>query len=248
MRRTRLRLIVLSSLSILSGAGAWTSASAQPAPDDWQITIAPYMMGAGMNGTTGIANQEITVDASASDIFSNLQFGAMGIFIARKGEWGVGGDFIWMSLGTTVDQPAANVDADQGAFAFYGLRRLGPAADVTFGMRWNHLKTSLGFKGPLQNTAAMTKDWVDPVVGLHLRTQGNGRLHARLYSEIGGFGVGSTFAWQIFPTVGVNVGKHAGLDVGYRWLDINYESGQDLERFKYDVLTQGPVVGFTFTF
>ncbi len=248
MQRTLLRLILPITLSMLYLVGASTSAGAQPTSDAWRITITPYMMGAGMSGTSGVANQDITINASASDIFANLQFGAMGIFVARKGEWGMGGDFLWMSLGATNDQPPANVDADQGSFAFFALRRLGPSAELTFGMRWNHLKTSLGFKGPLQTSVDMTKNWVDPSVGLNLRTQGQGRLHAGLYSEVGGFGLGSKFAWQIFPTVGVNVGEHAALEGGYRWLGINYESGEDLQRFKYDVVSQGPVLGFTFKF
>jgi hypothetical protein len=39
---------------------------------------------------------------SESDIFSNLQCGAMGLVVARKGNWGLGADAIWMALGTTV--------------------------------------------------------------------------------------------------------------------------------------------------
>ena len=41
-----------------------------------------------------------------------------------------------------------------------------------------------------------------------------------------------------------------GQDVGgsHRWVDIDYESGEGDETFAYDVLTQGPVVGFGFRF
>ena len=49
-----------------------------------------------------------------------------------------------MALGTTVRN--TNVDFNQGAFAFYGLRRLGAAADLTFGMRVNTLQGELKFK------------------------------------------------------------------------------------------------------
>ena len=67
--------------------------------------------------------------------------------MARKGRWGFGADAIWMALGTTVRD--TNVDFNQGAFAFYGLRELGPAADVTFGLRVNTLQGELTFKGPM---------------------------------------------------------------------------------------------------
>jgi len=44
------------------------------------------------------------------------------------------------------------------------------------------------------------EDMVRPMVGLQLRTPENGkRWHAQVYTEIGGFGVGSDFAWQCSP-------------------------------------------------
>ena len=131
--------------------------------------VAPYLMGAAMSGTTTVRGVDVDVDVSASDIFSNLQFGAMGIAVARKGDWGFGSDLIWMALGTTVRD--TNVDFNQGAFAFYGLRQLGPAADVTFGLRVNTLQGELTFKGP-DVTVSQDQTWVDPIAGVTLRTSG----------------------------------------------------------------------------
>ena len=67
--------------------------------------------------------------------------------------------------------------------------------------------------------------WVDPLVGLILRTPGQHRLHARVYTEIGGFGAGSDFTWQVFPTVGFRFTDRVSLEVGYRWLDLDYATG-----------------------
>jgi hypothetical protein len=223
-----------------------TSLHAQPASDGWEFTVAPYLFGASMSGTQTVRGRDVEVDLSASDIFSNLQFGAMGFVVARKSDWGVAADLMWTALGTSTD--IANVDFDQGAFAFYGLRRLGPGADVTFGLRVNFLQGTLGFKGPLQTRVEQSKTWADPIVGLNLRTPGEGRVVGRLYTEIGGFGAGSDFAWQIFPSVGIRVGGHATLDVGYRWVDTDYESGEANEQFAYNTLIQGPILGFTFRF
>jgi hypothetical protein len=49
-------------------------------------------MGAAINSTTTIREREVDIDASASDIFSNLLFGAMGLVVATKGNWGFGTD------------------------------------------------------------------------------------------------------------------------------------------------------------
>ena len=253
-----MRKASIVGLMILLSVVAGSPAAAQgPAADSWKVTVAPYFMGAAMGGTITVKGEEVKVDMSASDILDNLQFGAMGLVIARKDNWGFGGDAIWMALGANGESTrpggaslSASVDVNQGGFAFYGLRRLAPAADLTFGGRVNVLQADLGLTGPLgpQSTDG-SKTWFDPLVGVILHTPENGkRWHAQVYTEIGGFGVGSTFTWQIFPTFGVNLAKWASLEFGYRWLDIDYSSGENLTLFKYDVLTQGPVMGVGFRF
>jgi hypothetical protein len=240
---------------LLSVITATPVAAQAPAGGAWQITFVPYFLGAAMNGTTVVAGQEATIDMSFSDILKNLQFGAMGLVVAHKGNWGVGGDAIWMALGASGTAPGpvgvtAGADMNQGAFAFYGIRRLSPSADLTFGARVNTLQANLRINGPLTvRSVDGSKTWVDPIVGLQLRTPENGkRWHAQVYSEIGGFGAGSTFTWQVFPTIGVSLSKRTALEFGYRWLDIDYTSGENQTLFKYDVLTQGPVMGFRFKF
>jgi hypothetical protein len=229
---------------ILSGAG--TPAAAQQVPSDkWDVTVAPYFMGAAMSGTTAVRGREVEVDVSASDIFSNLQFGAMGLVVARKGKWGLGGDAIWMALGTTARN--TNVDFNQGAFAFYGLRRLGAAADLTAGMRVNTLQGQLK-SNTLGFDVSQDKTWVDPLVGLILHSSGERRVQLKVYTEIGGFGLGSDFTWQVFPTVGFKFTDHFSLEAGYRWLDMDYKTGDGNEQFVYDVLTQGPIGGLAFRF
>jgi hypothetical protein len=249
------RTTAFVSLVVFACGFAAAPAFAQPpAADSWKVTVAPYFLGASMNGTVAVAGQEATVDMSFSDILDHLQFGAMGLVVARKGNWGFGGDAIWMSLGAngTASGPAAttgSVDFNQGAFAFYGLRRLAPVADLLFGARINTLQGKLGFNGPGARSVDGSKTWVDPIVGLQLHTLDKGkRWHAQVYSEIGGFGAGSTFTWQIFPTFGVDLAKWCSLEFGYRWLDIDYKSGENQTLFKYDVLTQGPLLGFAFRF
>ena len=105
------RGVLLWAAVALVAAGAWTPAAAQAPSDDWDVLVAPYFMGAAMSGTTAVRGREVDVEVSASDIFSNLQFGAMGLVVAKKGNWGFGADAIWMALGTTVRE--TNVDFNQ---------------------------------------------------------------------------------------------------------------------------------------
>jgi hypothetical protein len=48
------------------------------------------------------------------------------------------------------------------------------------------------------------------------------------------------------PLVGLTL--RFSLEVGYRWLDIDYSTGDGSERFAYDVLAQGPIGGLAFRF
>ena len=252
----KLSLVSLAALSFfMAGSLAAAQAPAQASADNgWKVTVAPYFVAASMTGKTAIKGHEIDVDMSFSDLLENLEFGIMGLAVARKGAWGFGGDALWVSLGAngTTPGPAAvggSVDMDQGAFSFYGLRRLAPVADLMFGVRVNTLRGKLAFEGPGMSSVDGSRSWVDPVVGLQLRTPDKGgRWYAQVYSEVGGFGAGSDFTWQVFPTVGVKLAKWAALDFGYRWLGIDYETGENATLFKYDLVIQGPVLGFRFMF
>ena len=111
----------------------------------------------------------------------------------------------------------------------------------------NTLQGELTFKTP-DVTRNQDRTWVDPIAGVTLRTPTRRRMQVRLYTEVGGFGAGSDFTWQLFPDLSVNLTKTASLEFGYRWLDLDFATGEGNERFAYNVLTQGPVLGFGFRF
>jgi hypothetical protein len=81
----RYLLVALAMFMLVLRASAVSAQT--PAGDSWKITVTPYMLGASMNGTAAVKGQEVIVDMPFSDIMSNLQFGAMGLVVARKGPW-----------------------------------------------------------------------------------------------------------------------------------------------------------------
>ncbi len=167
MRRiVRSRASTLALGIVLVGVGGGQPASAQTPGDRWEVTLAPYLMGAAMDGTTVVRGREAEVDVSASEVFENLEFGFMSMLAARRGGWGLAGDIVYAALGVTIDTPPADVDPTQVLFTVEGLRRLNDAADLTFGLRWNHLNGRINFKGPLGVEVEQSKNWVDPAVGV----------------------------------------------------------------------------------
>ena len=67
-----------------------------------------------------------------------------------------------------------------------------------------------------------------------------------LRGDIGGFGIGSDFTWQIQAYAGYRFSKLFQLTGGYRVIGINYNKGTGEDRFLYDMDTFGPVVRFGF--
>jgi hypothetical protein len=213
------------------------------------FTAAPYLLIPWMDGKVTVGGRDHEVDVSPGQIFENLQFGAMGYFEARKAKWGVGVDAVYMALGSDIARPSANVDFNQHAYSFIGLRQLHEKVDLVFGVRCNRLSGKIDFKGPIfQGTFEETRNWVNPIVGLKLKQRLTSRLNFAFEGDIGGFGAGSDFAWNLFPTIGIDVSKSATVRVGYRVLSEDYDTGSGNQYFKYDVITQAMVFGMAFRF
>ncbi len=72
-------LATLVFLSInTSLALAQSQSSSEKSPDQWNFTLAPYLIVPWMDGKTAVRGQEADVNVKPSQIFDNLQFGAMG--------------------------------------------------------------------------------------------------------------------------------------------------------------------------
>jgi hypothetical protein len=251
MKQWKLTLTVLVFLMILAAA---VPVAAQKQDDEWQYTVAPYLVFASMDGTLGVRSLEAKVDAYT---LSNLQGGFLGYFEARKGNWGFGTDIIYMSLGASTQR--VNIDPSQAAFTFLGIRRLAPTVDLQFGARWNVVRGRIEFKDNsvvLAGTVVeKTKQWVDPLVGLRWKQPLGDRWLVSLPVNVGGFGISSKIAVDVFPTLQYKLLKHTWIGGGWRFLYMNYETGYEdgvpvrgEESFRYDMLTSGPVIGAAFRF
>ncbi|TLX72455.1 hypothetical protein E9993_18155 [Labilibacter sediminis] len=236
-----------------------TMAQDQPGKEKkWKFVAAPYLLFPGMNGDAGIGPLEAGVDVSASDIFSNLDFGAMLYFEAQNDQWAIIFDGLYMNLSkdgrTRILDRKTSVGMDQLGITVTGLYRINSWAEAGLGGRINSIGSSLyiapGEGGILEGQdRSMNETWFDLIIAARVMTRFNeSNWRLGLSTDIGGFGLGSDFAWQIHPFAGYQISKLIEVDVAYRWLGMKYENGSGTDRFLYDIVTSGPEIGILFHF
>jgi hypothetical protein len=237
---------------------AMFSMSALAADDEWQHTIAIYVVGASIDGTAGIGNVTGDVDVSFGDILDNLDGGFMGAYRLERGPWAMTADVMWLGLeqkknsqGITGNR-SSKVEADQviasldGAYAI--TERLAGYAGLRFW--WLDVDVNVVLGGPMGTTLSPSKseNWVDPYVGLRYVLPLGERWQIVTKGDVGGFGVGSDFTWHVTAFANWDVTKNFSLMAGARFIDVDYEDGSGSGRFKWDVLEGGPMGGFNWRF
>lgn len=213
----------------------------------WKFTITPYFLFPHMNGTVTVGPVVSDLDASPSDIFSNLQFGFMLAAEARSPEWAIGFNSVYMDLSKDGESLPAQLDGYQGSFELTGFRRLMPWFEILAGGRLN----VMGASATLQPVGTVfDKDIVffDPFLGARFTVPNTGKWDIMLRGDVGGFGVGSQFTWQVRPTVSYRLSKLVSVGAAYWIFGVDYDQGAGLDYFKWDVTTFGPEIGISFTF
>ncbi|WP_040638595.1 hypothetical protein [Microvirga lotononidis] len=168
------------------------------------------------------------------------------------------------SLGTSLGLDIEMAIAEVGIA--YEVARFGALAfDILGGARYWHQEADLSLDvtaavsiGDLEVAGARafarsgSVDWVDPMVGARLRYTVAPGHELWLRGDIGGFGVGSDFSWQAIGTYGFELGTYQGITfsgvIGYRVLYVDYVQGESRQRYGFDMLQHGPVLGVSARF
>ncbi|MFA5897960.1 MAG: hypothetical protein WC829_02485 [Hyphomicrobium sp.] len=91
--------------------------------------------------------------------------------------------------------------------------------------------------------------WIDPFIGARMTFHRSPDDYFVVRGDIGGFNVGSRLTWQAIATYNFYLGTHSAIDfdgyLGYRALSVDYVDGGGTDRYEFDVIQQGPVVGIT---
>lgn len=215
--------------------------------EKWHFAVPVYLWGAGLNGTVGVLGRTAEVDQSFSDLLSNLHFGFMGGSRAYKNQWAITTELIYMKVGSATST-GTDVDVDQWIVAGDVGYQVAPSVEVLGGARIVSLGNSIDFQAPLLPTLHEKKTWVDPLIGVRFapRLSESWSLWTRF--DLGGFGIGSKFTWQINANAVYSFSEKTALAFGYRVIHIDYEDDNTVSRFKLDAATHGPIAGLVFSF
>jgi hypothetical protein len=221
---------------------------AEAASDEWDFLAAVYVWAAGLDGDVTVAGQTAEVDEDFSDVLDILDGGIMLHFEASSGRWSAIGDLFFVDLGEDFARPEGEMDLEEWIVEGLGGYEVADDVDVLFGLRYVSLDGELRFSGPLGVTLGADRTWTDPIVGVRWTPRLREDWGLSLRGDIGGFGVDSDLTWQVRAMVTYDFTDHISVGAGFRALDYDFEEGEDLSRFAYDVTSAGAEIGVGFRF
>ena len=233
--------------------------SATPAPptpaaadDGWHFVLSPYLWFPGVHGTVGANGHSASLHASAADLLSNFRFGLMATAELRRKRLLIPVDMDWVRLGDDKALPFANqgvtavVKLDEfiltPKIGYRILDREQIKIDALTGFRYWHLGENLQFNPTITGRDfSGSQNWVDPLVGGRITTALSPKLEVLIAGDVGGWGVGSQLDYQAVGALGYRLKPKYILQVGYRYLDVDWRSGGNI----FDTASSGVFFGVT---
>ncbi len=256
MRTARVVVVLLGVMLGSAGVAVAQESSNTEDNSNWEFVVAPYLLFPHMDGSVTIGRIPIDVDVSPSEVFESLDFGFMLYLEAHNRDWAITLDGLYMNLGQTgqlrEDGRTGEIDMKQLGVAATGLRRVAPWAELGIGGRLNVMEAGLAVEEGTVLPAideSDSKTWFDPLIAARFSVPfENSKWQLRIRGDIGGFGIGSDIAWQVYPLVGYRFSRLFEMALAYRWLGMEYETGSGDDLFAYDVVDFGPEIGLVFHF
>ena len=230
-----------------------STASAQESSGEWRQTVALYGMGAAIEGDATAGPLTVPVNLSISDVFSNLEGGAMAAYRIGNGTWSFTGDATYMDLGfsRTTQQGRASASLGTQQLVVMGTvgRRLSRNVEALFSLAYFDVSSDLELR-VLNQTRSVSAGatWTDPLFGLEYRKQLGEKWSLSLRGDIGGFGVGSDLTMHGWAKLVRKNSDSFSWFFGYRYIAYDYEEGSGLGYQRYDFAQQGPGVGVLMSF
>jgi hypothetical protein len=254
-------------LALLWCASAQAQVASEPvaiedgAGSSLRVEFAPYLWAISMDGDARIAGNAAPVDAPFTDTLDNADtlIGLMAHLEIGADDWSLFFDPAFSVVGyedVPTESGVADIEITSAWLEFGGAWRVADGevdaptgrrarVDLLGGLRLTTLDLDVTLEAG--GGADDDKVWVEPFVGARARVDLAESWEFLLRADVGGFGLGSDFAWQALGVLGWRFdifGAPSTLFAGYRALAQDYEDGG----FEWDVVAHGPIIGIEFRF
>jgi len=228
MLRMKLYLII-----VMLGLFTNMSKAQYDVDDRLKLEITPYVWMTTMNGNLTINGETRKINFTYDDFFKFSNLGLNGHVEIKKLRWAVLFDYNYIDL-IKGDTYTELVLSDL-AFAW----RFKEGLEMIIGGRY--FKSQIEYKYP-DNPGQIEKDeqsWVDPIIGGRMTWEITKRIIFTTRADVGGFGIGSDFEWNLMAGVGYRLSNITFM-AAYRIWYAKYENGSGDNLFVYDMTTSGP--------
>jgi len=216
--------------------------------DGWNFRITPYIWLLALDGTTAAAGNDVPLKADFGDILDLLNFALSANMEWSNGEWFVVLDPMYADLEAPIETggPIAGVTEIQLIIvdALLGFN-VAEHIDIYGGARY--YDQDITIVPNMMPSIGLGDAWTDFILGVRFHGDINDRwgFAGKLDVAAGGDSDSAYYAQVVFQR---RIGDNKHFDVGYRYYDVDYESGSGLSLFKWDVAHSGPLVGFSWNF
>ena len=241
---------------ILSGLVSYGQEGMPAKKEKWEFLLAPYAFLASTSGdaTLGITGPS-EIDLKFGDILENLQFAFMLHGEVYRGDWGLMADYSYLKLGSDLNGPLEilrDITFKQSVFELFVSRRFEKdwgLINLYGGIRvWNY-NLELAFQNIQISRITRKQDWVDPTIGGRIYFNISNRFMAGLRADMGGFGLGSNFAFNLQPGLAYRFSDVFSMALQYKYLYADFENDKDgVDFFAIDASNHGPLLGLMFRF
>lgn len=219
-----------------------------------------YLFATEISGDAQIRNVDVDVDVSFSEILDNLDMGFMGYFEHRRDKWSYIVDLAYLKLsdGTSATAGPLSVDLDveleqtilEGFVGYRVLERQYSESkmglDVLLGARYVLLESEIGAEASLlelttSGSRTLDEDWTDAVIGVRVQNTYQNGWGSTFWVDVGEGSDSSSHQFLAIATY--QKSDSWKLFGGYRFLNLDYETGSGTSHFGIDLDYSGPMFG-----
>ena len=244
----RRRVLAAATLSLIVSVSFWPSTASAQESDGWKFRITPYLWMLGFEGTTAVLGEDSELDVSFGDVLDLLNIALSANMELSKGKFFVVFDPMYAQLEADIVGPdpiGGKMDID----LVIADLNVGYSVNENFGLYagLRYYDQEITITPNMLPQVKLGDDWTDFILGFRVQTSMSDKwsFAGKLDAAVGG---DSDSAWYLQAVLLRHFGSNKHLDLGWRYYDVDYESGSGVTRFKWDVAHSGPVVGFSWEF